>query len=79
MWERYEASGWQKTPNTISLSRKKASYAGSGSKTLQLLCIVIKCLFGNFQGCIGVNDRVWGRTCTSVSKYVDIRVRKSIK
>ncbi|EUC30374.1 hypothetical protein COCCADRAFT_28721 [Bipolaris zeicola 26-R-13] len=60
MWERYEASGWQKTPNTISLSRKKASYAGSGSKTLQLLCIVIKCLFGNFQGCIGVNDRVWG-------------------
>ena len=28
MWEKYEASGWQKTPNTISLSRKKGRLRG---------------------------------------------------
>ncbi|KAJ5027296.1 hypothetical protein J3E71DRAFT_402313 [Bipolaris maydis] len=36
-------------------------YAGSRGTTSQLLCIVTKRLFGNFQGCIGVNEGVWAQ------------------
>ncbi|KAF5851413.1 hypothetical protein GGP41_004201, partial [Bipolaris sorokiniana] len=54
MWDRYEVSGWQKTPKTISLSRKKGRLRGGLRHDFATTR-----LFGNFQGCIGVNDRVW--------------------